>query len=97
MISIENFEETGLALDLLKDVPKDQDFKRITEQVEKMSQKLFSIMKSQHYQIFKEDDFSKRQQANSEVIVYATVVQIAILMILTIWQFISLKNAVKIN
>jgi DNA-binding transcriptional regulator of glucitol operon len=52
-------------------------------------------MKTQQYQIFKEDEFSERNLKNSSIIVYFTVIQIIILIILTIWQIASFKNVFK--
>jgi hypothetical protein len=95
MISLENIDETEEARDL-SDVPLDKDFEIINTQVDKMTKKIIGIMKSQNYQITKEDEYSIRQVNNSEVIVYATIVQVVILAVLTIWQIISLKNVVKI-
>jgi hypothetical protein len=96
MISLENIDETEETKDL-SDVPKDQDFQKINTQVDKMTKKIIGIMKSQNYQIMKEDEYSIRQMNMSEVIEYATIVQIVILTILTIWQVISLKRTVNLT
>jgi hypothetical protein len=75
--------------------PKDKDFEKINAKVQKMQSKVIDIMKSQSYQIAKEDDFIERQNNNTNAILYLTVVQIIILVVLTIWQASTFKGLFK--
>ncbi len=79
----------------LTEVPKNKDFDKINKKIEKVHKKVIDIMKTQQYQIFKEDEFSIRNLNNSSIIVYFTIIQITILIILTIWQIVSFKNVFR--
>jgi hypothetical protein len=91
-ITFEHIEEEER--DLSK-VPKNKDIEKINNKFDKIHKKIVDMMKTQHYQINKEEDFIERQNGNSQVIVYMTVVQIFILLMLSIWQVSSFKNLFK--
>lgn len=76
-------------------IPKDEDFAKITNQVNKIQKRIIDIMRSQQYQINKEDEYSIIQIDNTNIIVYMSITQIVIIIILTIWQIVSLKNIFK--
>lgn len=76
-------------------VVKNKDFDKINNKMAKIHKKIIDVMKTQNYQIMKEDDYSNKQNENSIIIVYGTVVQIGIILVLTIWQVSSLKNLFK--
>jgi hypothetical protein len=88
-------EDEIFAKEDLSKVPKSKDFEKINKKIEKVHKKVIDIMKTQHYQIFKEDEFSNRNLKNSSMIVYFTVVQMIILIVLTIWQVASFKNVFR--
>lgn len=49
----------------------------------------------QEYQIQTEDDFSQKQFDTSNKIVFMTITQIAIVLVIGIWQIISLRKIFK--
>jgi hypothetical protein len=95
-ISLETIDETEDILDTTT-IPKDQDFAKMTKVVNKVQKRVVDIMRSQQYQINKEDEYAKKQIENSNIIVYMTIAQATMVLLFTIWQIVSLKNVFKNN
>jgi hypothetical protein len=93
-ITLDNIEENSEEKDF-SNVPKNKDVEKINKRADKMHKHILDFMKTQNYQINKEEQFIERQNANSSVIIYMTAIQIIILFILTIWQVSSFKNLFK--
>jgi hypothetical protein len=93
-VFLETIEEKSREIDL-SNVPKSEDFKKINTKIDKVHSKVIDVLKSQHYQINKEEEFIDQQTENSNIIMYLTGIQICILLVLTIWQIISFKNLFK--
>ncbi len=93
-ITLDLIEENSDIKDL-SEVPKNKDFEKINTKVDKLHKKVMDVMKTQNYQIYKEDEFSQKQIEVSSMLIYMTAIQVIILIILTIWQVISFKNLFK--
>jgi len=94
-MSFSSIEDEIFGKEDLTNAPKTKDFEKINKKIEKVNKKVIDIMKTQHFQIFKEDEFSNRNLKNSSIIVYFTIIQIVILFVLTIWQIASFKNVFR--
>jgi hypothetical protein len=79
----------------LSNVPKNKDAEKLVKKLDKLQNKIIDIMRTQNYQIEREDEYSSRAVHNSSAIVYMTVIQIGILIVLTIWQIYSFKDIFK--
>jgi hypothetical protein len=93
-VVLQTIEENTSEKDLTS-IPKSKDFQKINTKIDKVHSKIIDVIRSQHYQISKEDDFIEQQMQNSNIIMYLTGVQIFILFILTLWQISSFKNLFK--
>ena len=94
-ISFASIEDEIFGKEDLSNAPKTKDFEKINKKIEKVHKKVIDIMKTQHFQIYKEDEFSNRNLKNSSIIVYFTIIQMVILIVLTIWQVVSFKNVFR--
>lgn len=93
-ITLENIEENSEEKDF-SNVPKNKDVEKINKKADKTHKHILDLMKTQNYQINKEQQFIERQNENSYIIIYMTGMQIIILLILTVWQISSLKKLFK--
>jgi hypothetical protein len=75
--------------------PRQKETEVIKKKIEGVQKKITDIMRIQKYQIDKEEDFSTNQIDNSSILVYLTIIQILVLLVLTIWQISSLRNLFK--
>ena len=90
-ISMDTIEEYSEAKDF-SNLPKNIDFDKINLKIDRLHKKTIDIMKTQNYQILKEGEFSQKQIENSSIVVYMTIIQVFILMVLTVWQVVSFKH-----
>lgn len=69
-----------------------EDIKLIDNNVSNIHSKVIDIMRTQNYQILREEDFTNKQIINSKVLLYLTIIQIFLVVIFTFWQASSLKK-----
>lgn len=67
------------------------DIKDIDDTLLNVESKVFDIMRTQNYQIFREDEYTNKQILNSKALLYLTIAQIVLILICTFWQFSNLK------
>ena len=67
------------------------DIKDVDDTLINVESKVFDIMRTQNYQIFREDEYTKKQIVNSKALLYLTIAQVILIFICTIWQFSKIK------
>ena len=90
-ITIETYADIS-ELDLQPDNLKTDDIKEIDQTLTNVHSKVIDIMRTQNYQILREEEFTNKQVTNSKVLMYLTVIQIILILFFTMWQFSSLKK-----
>lgn len=71
---------------------KTDDLKDIDSTLTNVHSKVIDIMRTQNYQILREEEYSNKQVTNSKVLLYLTLGQIILIIFFIIWQFSSLKD-----
>lgn len=71
---------------------KTDDIKDIDSTLTNVHSKVIDIMRTQNYQMLREEDYSIKQVTNSKVLFYLTIAQIVLVVFFTLWQFFSLKS-----
>jgi hypothetical protein len=67
------------------------DIKDIDDTLLNVESKVIDIMRTQNFQMFREDEYSKKQISNYMSLLYLTIAQIFLIVICTIWQFSKIK------
>jgi len=71
---------------------KTDDIKDIDSTLTNVHSKVIDIMRTQNYQMQREEDYSSKQVTNYTIMFYLTIAQIISVIICTLWQFSSLKS-----
>ncbi len=91
-ITLENYSDLK-DMDLYeKDNLKKDDIFEIDNSLAKVHSKVIDIMRTQNYQLSREDEFTNKQITNSKVLMYLTIIQIILIVFFTICQILSLKK-----
>jgi len=71
---------------------KTDDIKLLDQTLTNVHSKVIDIMRTQNYQMLREEEFTSKQRTNSSVLFYLTMSQIVLVIFFTMWQFSSLKK-----
>lgn len=71
---------------------KSDDIKDLDSTLTNVHSKVIDIMRTQNYQMLREEEYSNKQVTNSKVLLYLTIAQIVLIIFFTLWQFSSLKS-----
>ena len=77
------------------EVAKMKDFQIVDDKVKKLIKKAENIENMQKYQIKNEDEFAQNQMKSSQTLVFVTIIQLIICVIIGIYHFFSMKKIFK--
>ena len=77
------------------EVAKMKDFQIVDDKVKKLIKKAENIENMQKYQIKNEDEFAQNQMKSSQSLVFVTIIQLIICVIIGIYHFFSMKKIFK--
>ena len=77
------------------EVAKMKDFQIVDDKVKKLIKKAENIENMQKYQIKQEDEFAQNQMKSSQTLVFVTIIQLVICVIIGIYHFFSMKKIFK--
>ena len=72
-----------------------KDFQIVDDKVKKLIKKAENIENMQKYQIKNEDEFAQNQMKSSQTLVFVTIIQLIICVIIGIYHFFSMKKIFK--
>ena len=78
-----------------KEVAKMKDFQIVDDKIKKLIKKAENIENMQKYQIKTEDEFAQNQMMSSQRLVFVTIIQLVICIIIGIYHFFSMKKIFK--
>ena len=78
-----------------KEVAKMKDFQIVDDKIKKLIKKAENIENMQKYQIKTEDEFAQNQMMSSQRLVFVTIIQLVICVIIGIYHFFSMKKIFK--
>ncbi len=93
-IYVESYADLA-ELDVKVESLKFDDIKQIDKKLSNVHSKVIDIMRTQNYQILREEEYSNKQISNSIILMYLTGVQILLVIVLIFYQTASLKNIFK--
>lgn len=77
------------------DTLKANELNQIDKKITNIHSKVIDVMRTQNYQMVREEEFTTKQISNSKILMYLTAIQILLIICFTMWQVSSIKNLLK--